>query len=208
MPAIVAVQYRDEQDSEFRTGRVLRGLRPVFERSVVRRIATAFIPSLQFGEASETGNEMTIEDTHHAEPPSFVKWLLWLFRKETWKRYPVVASFASVIVISAVGSALYGIYDLFPKDDAVRPKKPHLSLNAVRFLEENPDKIDVLLSNSGDTVAVLDKAVFTIHEVHVLSPNVIRTDALLYPPRLKLELGPVFALNSPSSGRSFREGSA
>lgn len=53
-----------------------------------------------------------------------------------------------------------------------------LEISQVRFLNENPDKIDVLLKNVGNNVGILDKAVFTIHAVHRLTPNVSRTDAL------------------------------
>jgi len=121
---------------------------------------------------------MISKDKDHGEPPSLAKWLIWLFRKDTWKQQPFVASVASIIVILAVYSAFYGVYQRIPKKDILPSKKAVLSLNAVRFIEGDPDKIDVLIHNSGNTIAVIDKAVFTIHAIHILSPNAMRSAAL------------------------------
>lgn len=122
---------------------------------------------------------MTSEYKDHGEPPSFAKWLVWLFRKDTWKKQPYVALVASIIATSVALSAFYGAYQRISQEHSPPLKQAVLSLSALRFLEDNSNKIDVLIRNSGNTIAVVDKAVFTVHAVHVLSPNVMRSAALL-----------------------------
>lgn len=59
-------------------------------------------------------SKMTSDGNTHGEPPAFAKWLIWLFRKETWKERPFIASIGSIVAICAVCSTLYGVYRLFP----------------------------------------------------------------------------------------------
>ena len=44
------------------------------------------------------------------EPPPFVKWLIWLFRKETWREHRFPAFVATIIVVAVSCSAMYGVY--------------------------------------------------------------------------------------------------
>ena len=48
----------------------------------------------------------------HSEPPSFVKNLMWLLRKKTWKKQPLFASLALVILITVVVKAVLGFLGL------------------------------------------------------------------------------------------------
>src|SRR5690606_9760525 len=58
-------------------------------------------------------------------------------------------------------------------------KKSQLIFSALRFSAERPDNIDIMLRNTGNTVSVIDKVVFTVHAIHRLVPNEIRTKDLL-----------------------------
>ena len=49
----------------------------------------------------------------HGEPPGFVKNLMWLFRKRTWKEHPMPAAVALVIMISV---ALVAISQIINKE--------------------------------------------------------------------------------------------
>lgn len=62
-------------------------------------------------------SRMTSNGNEHGEPPAFARWLIWLFRKETWKAQPFIASIGSIIAVSAVCSGLYGFYCLIPQGD-------------------------------------------------------------------------------------------
>lgn len=48
--------------------------------------------------------------TDHGEPPIFVKWLIWLLRKDTWKEHPFLAPIGAVIVVFIGLGAVYGMF--------------------------------------------------------------------------------------------------
>ena len=60
---------------------------------------------------------MDEEQKDHAEPPAFAKWLMWLVRKETWTRQPVIATVATIIVVSISFTSVYSLYKLWNNDD-------------------------------------------------------------------------------------------
>lgn len=64
---------------------------------------------------------MSEKPKDHGEPPSFAKWLIWLLRKDTWVEQPVIALVATIIVVCAAGSGVYGIFKLMPKARAAPP---------------------------------------------------------------------------------------
>ena len=54
--------------------------------------------------------EIANKSNDNGEPPEFVKWLIWLLDKENWQRQPLVATVATVIVVSVAVTAFYNIY--------------------------------------------------------------------------------------------------
>ena len=50
--------------------------------------------------------------TDQGEPPQFAKWLIWLFRKDTWKEHPIIASISAIIVVFVGIGAVYTFYTL------------------------------------------------------------------------------------------------
>lgn len=65
------------------------------------------------------------------------------------------------------------------KQLAIPPKKSDVAISSVRFSLQDPDHLDILLRNIGDTAAILDKAIFTVHAIHSLFPNEKRAKELL-----------------------------
>ncbi|MDA7980486.1 MAG: hypothetical protein MPJ50_17145 [Pirellulales bacterium] len=122
---------------------------------------------------------------------AFVVWSLY----REWLRLPIFQTLTkkqqfTLFLVFLILTFLFGIAGLGTyafvsarnggtDGDPPAEKQSLLTFSTIRFLDDNPDKLDVLLRNTGDTVAVIDKAVFTIHAVHRLSPNVFRSDALL-----------------------------
>ena len=48
-----------------------------------------------------------LDDSRHGEPPKFVKWLIWLFRMETWKKHRFIAPIGAFTILMIGGGALF-----------------------------------------------------------------------------------------------------
>ena len=67
---------------------------------------------------------MTDPERKHAEPPSFAKWLMWLFRRKSWKETPLIASVTAIITASVAVTAIYSAAQLIATDSPQeKPKK-------------------------------------------------------------------------------------
>ena len=111
----------------------------------------------------------------HAEPPEFAKWLFWLIRWETWKKYPYIATIAAGLVLftaySGISSFFAGRAD---KVGEPAPIKVDLTLPSVengkivvtdiRFRDNDPkglvsrsqafNRIQLTFTNKGDRTCV------------------------------------------------------
>ncbi|MBL9159518.1 MAG: hypothetical protein JNJ70_18685 [Verrucomicrobiales bacterium] len=59
------------------------------------------------GNGSPTKKSEEMSRTNSSEPPQFVKWVAWLFEKDTWRHQPLLAIIAAVIVVGTPALFLY-----------------------------------------------------------------------------------------------------
>jgi NitT/TauT family transport system substrate-binding protein len=65
----------------------------------------------------------------HADPPSFAKWLMWIFRRQTWRDHPIIAIIASVITLSTALTAAWGLVGLIPPPNPTPASNPAATSN-------------------------------------------------------------------------------
>ena len=88
---------------------------------------------------------MESDRNDHGEPPPFVKWLMWLFRKDTWIKHPLIAPVALIIAVSFTSSAIFAVYRLIPVESA-----NVIPTNAVPIEYTSRLGISIVLSNNSD----------------------------------------------------------
>ena len=82
-------------------------------------------------------------------------------------------SMVNLVIFGAVAStASLGLLIHYVTTSARQlPKASKLTLNAARFLEDQPRLLDLVLTNQGQAPSRLEKAVFTVHQVRRLIPQ-------------------------------------
>lgn len=68
-------------------------------------------------------NTQTEFSNSHGEPPTFIKWLMWIFHKHTWQNHPILAAIAVVFIL---GTAVVGIFTLKNHISGVQYSATHI----------------------------------------------------------------------------------
>ena len=80
---------------------------------------------------------MNTSKNEQGEPPAFAKWLIWLFRRDTWATRPFIASVASIIALSTLLSSIYGGYRFLVEENEPRIESPTWERNYQLFASRN-----------------------------------------------------------------------
>ena len=105
---------------------------------------------------------MSEKPKDHGEPPGPVKWLIWLFRRQTWADHPVIASVAVVLVVCATVTGAFGLLNLGENDTKAQAvEKPELQLvvlmdSTLPEVVYDPDTMESGGTNADDISDVLD----------------------------------------------------
>ncbi len=117
--------------------------------------------------------------------------VIWSLYRE-WLRLPIFQTLTkkqqfTLFMTFLILTFLFGIAGLVTYASVVKQngtngtqhdKKSNLTLSAVRFHPKNSNKLDIMVRNTGNTVAVIDTATFRVSNVYLLSPNKIQMGAV------------------------------
>ena len=90
---------------------------------------------------------MASNSIDHGEPPTFAKWLIWLFRKETWKEHPFIAAVAMIIVVGVMGTAIYSVYKSIPQR-TTENEPVAVPVVPIEMPDPAPQKVVVLMDST------------------------------------------------------------